>query len=38
MSHQETLWLLQSIWEAVKALGPVVILAMATLFVWEATR
>lgn len=33
MSHQETLWILQSCWEAVKALGPVAILAGATYWV-----
>jgi hypothetical protein len=30
MSHQETLWLLQSIWEAIKSLGPVASLALIT--------
>ncbi len=36
MSHQETLWILQSIWEANRALGPVAILAGVTL--WVTTR
>ena len=35
MSHQESLWLLQSIWEAIKALGPVVALALLT---WRVTK
>lgn len=35
MTHQETLWLLQSCWEAVKALGPVAILAFLT---WRVAR
>ena len=35
MSHQETLWLLQSIWEAFKALGPVALLALLT---WGVTK
>jgi len=35
MSHQESLWLLQSIWEAIKALGPVALLA---LFTWGVTK
>ena len=33
MNHQETLWLLQSVWEAIKALGPVAILAGAAFWV-----
>jgi hypothetical protein len=35
MSHQETLWLLQSIWEAIKALGPVAGLLAIT---WGVTK
>ena len=35
MSHQESLWLLQSIWEAFKALGPVAALALIT---WGVTK
>ena len=35
MSHQESLWLLQSIWEATKALGPVALLALLT---WGVTK
>jgi hypothetical protein len=35
MSHQEYLWLLQSIWEAIKALGPV---ALLTLLTWGVTK
>ena len=35
MSNQETLWLLQSIWEAIKALGPVALLALLT---WGVTK
>jgi hypothetical protein len=35
MSHQETLWLFQSIWEAFKALSPVVALALLT---WGVTK
>ena len=35
MSHQENLWLLQSIWEAITALGPVVALALLT---WGVTK
>lgn len=35
MSHQETLWLLQSIWEAAKALAPVAFLALIT---WGVTK
>jgi hypothetical protein len=33
MNHQETLWLLQSVWEAIKTLGPVAILAGAAFWV-----
>lgn len=33
MSHQETLWLLQSCWAAIKALWPVAILAGATWWI-----
>ncbi len=33
MNHQEFLWLLQSIWEAVKALGPVAVL-LAITWAW----
>jgi hypothetical protein len=36
MNHQETLWILQSVWEAIRALGPVAILAGVTL--WLTTR
>lgn len=35
MTHQETLWLLQSIIEAIKALGPAVVLAFVT---WRLAR
>jgi hypothetical protein len=35
MNHQESLWLLQSIWEAIKVLGPVVALALLT---WGVTK
>jgi hypothetical protein len=35
MNHQESLWILQSIWEAIKALGPVAILALLT---WGVTK
>lgn len=35
MNHQETLWLLQSIWEAIKALGPVAVLLVIT---WGVTK
>jgi hypothetical protein len=35
MTHQENLWLLQSIWEAFKALSPVVALALLT---WGVTK
>jgi hypothetical protein len=30
MSHQEILWLLQSCWEAIKALGPLAVLLAIT--------
>jgi hypothetical protein len=33
MNQQETLWLLQSVWEAIKELGPVAILAGATFWI-----
>jgi hypothetical protein len=33
MSHQETLWILQSVWEAIKAFGPVIIFATATYWI-----
>jgi len=35
MNHQETLWILPSIWEAIKALGPVALLALLT---WGFTK
>jgi hypothetical protein len=35
MNHQETLWLLQSCIEAIKALGPVALLALLT---WGVTK
>lgn len=35
MSHQEILWLLQSVLEAFKALSPVVALALLT---WGVTK
>lgn len=35
MSHQEVLWLLQSCWEAVTVLGPVVLLALLT---WRVAK
>lgn len=35
MSHQESLWLLQSIWEAIKALGP---LAAMLAITWGVTK
>jgi hypothetical protein len=35
MSHQETLWLFQSCWEAFKALGPVAVLLAMT---WGVTK
>ena len=40
MSHQENLWLLQSVWEAFKALSPVVALVAATFWVttWRESR
>lgn len=40
MSHQETIWIFQSCWEAFRALGPVAILAVATWWVttWGAAR
>lgn len=40
MNHQETLWLFQSVWEAIKALGPVAALVAATYWVttWGQSR
>jgi len=35
MSHQESLWLLQSVWEAIKALGPV---AALVIIAWGVSK
>jgi hypothetical protein len=33
MNHQETLWIFQSVWEAIKALGPVAVFAGLTYWI-----
>lgn len=38
MTPQETMWLLQSIWEAFKVLSPVVALALITWITWGVTK